>query len=86
MSQCELVNREKFNARLGHMSSFNLKQQEIGVEEVHRNLLPSSLYKHGIIYEKDGGERRSKNRRPGCLALDMLVALALKSNQLTCGD
>jgi phosphoenolpyruvate carboxykinase (ATP) len=35
------------------MSSFNLKQQEIDVEEIHRNLAPSALYEHAILYEKD---------------------------------
>src|SRR6202048_1925941 len=35
------------------MSAFNLKQHEITVEEVHRNLPPSALYEHAILYEKD---------------------------------
>ena len=35
------------------MSSFNLKQHEIAVEEIHRNLAPSALYEHAILYEKD---------------------------------
>jgi phosphoenolpyruvate carboxykinase (ATP) len=35
------------------MSSFNLKQHEITVEEVKRNLPPSALYEHAILYEKD---------------------------------
>src|ERR1700730_8198303 len=35
------------------MSSFNLQQHEIAVEEVFRNLSPSTLYEHAILYEKD---------------------------------
>src|SRR6202043_106495 len=35
------------------MSSFNLKQHEIAVEKIHRNLPPSALYEHAILYEKD---------------------------------
>src|SRR5580700_11027946 len=35
------------------MSSFNLQQHEIAVEEIHRNLAPSALYEHAILYEKD---------------------------------
>jgi phosphoenolpyruvate carboxykinase (ATP) len=35
------------------MSSFNLKEHELTVEQVHRNLPPSALYEHAIRYEKD---------------------------------
>ena len=35
------------------MSSFNLQQHEIAVEKIHRNLPPSALYEHSILYEKD---------------------------------
>src|SRR6202023_757140 len=35
------------------MSSFNLQQHEIAVEKIHRNLSPSTLYEHAILYEKD---------------------------------
>jgi phosphoenolpyruvate carboxykinase (ATP) len=35
------------------MSSFNLQQHEIAVEKIHRNLAPSALYEHAILYEKD---------------------------------
>jgi len=35
------------------MNSFKLKEHEITVEEVHRNLPPSALYEHAILYEKD---------------------------------
>lgn len=35
------------------MSSFNLKEHELSVEQVHRNLAPSALYEHAILYEKD---------------------------------
>src|SRR6516165_9027205 len=35
------------------MSSFTLKQHEITVNEIHRNLPPSALYEHAILYEKD---------------------------------
>ena len=35
------------------MSSFNLQQHEIAVEKIHRNLPPSALYEHAILYEKD---------------------------------
>jgi phosphoenolpyruvate carboxykinase (ATP) len=35
------------------MSACNLTQHEITVEEVHRNLPPSALYEHAILYEKD---------------------------------
>src|SRR6202162_2007387 len=37
----------------GNMSSFTLKQHEIAVNEIHRNLPPSTLYEHAILYEKD---------------------------------
>src|SRR5258707_2621011 len=43
----------KFIKTLAKMSSFNLKQHEIAVEEIHRNLAPSALYEHAIHYEKD---------------------------------
>src|ERR1700746_1917710 len=36
-----------------NMSACNLTQHEIPVEEVHRNLPPSALYEHAILYEKD---------------------------------
>ena len=35
------------------MNTFNLKDHGLTVEEVHRNLPPSSLYEHAIRYEKD---------------------------------
>src|SRR5580692_7308448 len=35
------------------MSSFSLQQHEIAVEKIHRNLAPSALYEHAILYEKD---------------------------------
>jgi phosphoenolpyruvate carboxykinase (ATP) len=35
------------------MSSFTLKQHEITVNEIHRNLPPSALYEHAILHEKD---------------------------------
>jgi phosphoenolpyruvate carboxykinase (ATP) len=35
------------------MNSFDLKQHELTVEEVHRNLPASALYEHAILYEKD---------------------------------
>jgi phosphoenolpyruvate carboxykinase (ATP) len=35
------------------MNSFNLKEHELTVEEVHRNLPPSALYEHAILYERD---------------------------------
>jgi phosphoenolpyruvate carboxykinase (ATP) len=35
------------------MDSFNLKEHELDVEQVHRNLAPSALYEHAILYEKD---------------------------------
>ena len=35
------------------MNSFNLKEHELTVEEVFRNLSPSTLYEHAILYEKD---------------------------------
>ena len=35
------------------MSSFNLQQHEIAVEKIYRNLAPSALYEHAILYEKD---------------------------------
>jgi hypothetical protein len=46
------------------MSSFNLKQQEIAGEEVHRNILPSSHYKHGILYHRIGVSAEVKNADP----------------------
>ena len=36
-----------------NMNTFNLKDHGLTVEEVHRNLPPSSLYEHAIRYEKD---------------------------------
>jgi phosphoenolpyruvate carboxykinase (ATP) len=35
------------------MNSFNLKEHELSVDQVHRNLAPSALYEHAILYEKD---------------------------------
>ena len=35
------------------MSTFNLKDHELDVAEVHHNLPPSSLYEHAIRFEKD---------------------------------
>jgi len=35
------------------MSTFNLKDHDLDVAEVHHNLPPSSLYEHAILYEKD---------------------------------
>ncbi len=35
------------------MNSFSLKQHELTVGEIHRNLPPSVLYEHAILYEKD---------------------------------
>ena len=35
------------------MNLFNLKEHELTVEEVFRNLSPSTLYEHAILYEKD---------------------------------
>jgi phosphoenolpyruvate carboxykinase (ATP) len=35
------------------MNAFNLKEHELTVEEVHRNLPPSAFYEHAILYEKD---------------------------------
>src|ERR1044071_882980 len=34
-------------------TGFNLNEHGLTVAEVHRNLPPSSLYEHGIRYEKD---------------------------------
>ena len=34
------------------MSSFTLKQHEITVNQIHRNLPPSALYEHAILDEK----------------------------------
>ena len=36
-----------------YMSSFTLKQHEITVNRIHRNLPPSALYEHAILHEKD---------------------------------
>ena len=35
------------------MNSFDLKEHELDVEQVYRNLAPSALYEHAILYEKD---------------------------------
>ncbi len=35
------------------MTPFDLKEHELTVTEVHRNLPPSALYEHAIRYEKD---------------------------------
>jgi phosphoenolpyruvate carboxykinase (ATP) len=35
------------------MNSFNLKEYDLTVGEIHRNLAPSVLYEHAIRYEKD---------------------------------
>ena len=35
------------------MNSFNLKEHELNVEQVYRNLAPSALYEHAILYQKD---------------------------------
>jgi phosphoenolpyruvate carboxykinase (ATP) len=34
-------------------TEFNLRDYDITVEEIHRNLPASSLYEHAIRYEKD---------------------------------
>jgi ATP-dependent phosphoenolpyruvate carboxykinase len=34
------------------MNSFDLKEHELTVAEVHRNLAPSALYELAILYEK----------------------------------
>src|ERR1700716_3410834 len=34
------------------MNAFNLKEHALTVEEVYRNLPPSALYEHAILYEK----------------------------------
>ena len=34
------------------MNSFNLSQHEIAVREIHRNLPPSALYEHALLYDK----------------------------------
>jgi hypothetical protein len=47
------------------MSSFNLHQHEIAVEEIHRNLAPSALYEHAILYEKDAHIVRQSRLRGG---------------------
>jgi phosphoenolpyruvate carboxykinase (ATP) len=36
-----------------HMNAFTLKEHELTVEKVYRNLPPSALYEHAILYEKD---------------------------------
>jgi phosphoenolpyruvate carboxykinase (ATP) len=35
------------------MTAFDLKNYDINVSEIHRNLCPSELYEHAIRYEKD---------------------------------
>ena len=35
------------------MNTFNLRDHELTVDDVHRNLPPSSLYEHAIRYDKD---------------------------------
>jgi phosphoenolpyruvate carboxykinase (ATP) len=35
------------------MTIFNLNEYGLTVSEVHRNLPPSALYEHAILYEKD---------------------------------
>ena len=35
------------------MNAFNLKEHQLTVEEVYRNLPPRALYEHAILYEKD---------------------------------
>src|SRR3982750_1655789 len=39
--------------RMPAMDAFDLKEHELNVAEVHRNLPPSALYEHAIRYEKD---------------------------------
>jgi phosphoenolpyruvate carboxykinase (ATP) len=46
------------------MNAFNLKEHALTVEEVYRNLPPSALYEHAILYDKDAYRRE---RRAGCL-------------------
>jgi hypothetical protein len=57
------------------MCSFNLEQHEIAVEKIHRNLAPSALYEHAILYEKDahiaenGARRKGEGRVRPCVRL-----------------
>src|SRR3954468_14385815 len=37
------------------MEPFDLKQYDLTVSEIHRNLPPSALYEHAIRFEKDSG-------------------------------
>jgi phosphoenolpyruvate carboxykinase (ATP) len=41
------------DAEDGNMEPFDLKEYDLNVSEVHRNLPPSVLYEHAIRYEKD---------------------------------
>jgi phosphoenolpyruvate carboxykinase (ATP) len=35
------------------MNSFDLRQHELSVKEIHRNLPPSVLYVHAIRYDRE---------------------------------
>jgi len=45
-----------------NMNTFDLKDHELTVSEVHRNLPPSSLYEHAIRYEKDASIAKKLNQ------------------------
>ncbi len=46
------------------MSPFDLKRHELVIAEVHRNLLPCSLYEHAIRFEKDSRKALGFCARP----------------------
>ena len=54
------------------MNSFNLKDHELTVAEVHHNLSPSALYEHAIRFEKDASIAEN-----GALAVSRAVVVRL---------
>src|SRR5437773_12529658 len=54
------------NAWKRPMSQFDLKDQELTVAEIHRNIPPSALYEHAIRHDRDSSiaETRITAKKP----------------------
>ena len=66
------------------MNAFNLKDHELTVEEVFRNLPPSALYEHAILYEKDAhiAENVPANRLTAGMGSKTSIDLSLEDKEL----
>src|SRR5215467_3047164 len=52
------------------MNAFNLKEHQLTVEEVYRNLPPRALYEHAILYEKDAHVAENIALEPQAFAIN----------------